>query len=62
MIMNCNWVYLQDGLGEGLDLIIIIIENIFLGVIIILEGIIVMNKDFGVGYQYDIIMEGVVFW
>ncbi|WP_052456577.1 GW dipeptide domain-containing protein [Phaeodactylibacter xiamenensis] len=60
MIMNRNWVHLQDGSGEGLDLTITTTENIPLGAIITLEGTIAMNKDFGAGYQYDIIMEGAV--
>jgi hypothetical protein len=60
MIMNRNWIHLEDGSGEGLDLTITTTENIPLGAIVTLEGTIALNKDFGAGYQYDIIMEGAV--
>lgn len=59
MIMNRNWVHLQDGSmnDEELDLTITTTENIPLGAIVALEGKITLNKDFGAGYKYEIIME-----
>ena len=60
MIMNRNWLHLQDGSGEDLDLTITTTENIPLGHVVTLEGTIALNKDFGAGYRYDIIMEGAV--
>lgn len=61
MIMGRNWIHLQDGSGKNLDLTITTMENIPLGAIITLEGTIALNKDFGAGYKYDVIMEGAVF-
>lgn len=59
MIMNRNWVHLQDGSLENSeqDLTITTTENIPLGAVVAVEGIITLNKDFGAGYRYDIIME-----
>lgn len=58
MIMGRNWVHLQDGSGENLDLTITSNANIPLGHVVTLEGTIALDKDFGAGYRYDIIMEG----
>lgn len=59
MIMNRNWVHLQDGsiADTESDLTITTTENIPLGAVVAVEGIISLNKDFGAGYRYDIIME-----
>jgi hypothetical protein len=60
MIMNRNWIHLQDGTGEKLDLTVTTTENIPLGAVVTLKGTIALDKDFGAGYRYDIIMEGAV--
>lgn len=60
MIMNRNWVHIQDGSGDELDLTITTTENIPLGAVVTLEGTIALDKDFGAGYRYDVIMEGAV--
>lgn len=60
MIMGRNWAHIQDSSGEDFDLTITSSENIPLGHVITLEGTIALDKDFGAGYRYDIIMEGAV--
>lgn len=60
MIMNRNWIHIQDGSGDELDLTITTTENIPLGAVVTLEGTIALDKDFGAGYRYDVIMEGAV--
>jgi hypothetical protein len=60
MIMNRNWLHIQDGSGEELDLTVTTSENVPLGAVVTLEGTIALDKDFGAGYRYDIIMEGAV--
>ncbi len=57
MIMGRNWVHIQDGSGEGLDLTITTMENVQLNEVVTFEGVIALNKDFGAGYKYDIILE-----
>lgn len=59
-IMGKNWIHIQDGTkkdGKPCDLTITTNENIPLGVNVAFEGKIVLNKDFGAGYKYEIIME-----
>ncbi len=58
MIMNRNWLHLQDGSGKGLDLTVTTTETVPLGAVVSLEGTIAVDRDFGAGYRYDIIMEG----
>jgi hypothetical protein len=60
MIMGKNWVHLQDGSANNYDLTITTAEVIPVGVLISLEGTISLNKDFGAGYRYDVIMEDAV--
>jgi hypothetical protein len=58
MIMNRNWIHLRDGsTGEDVDLTLTTTDNVQLGAIAAFEGIIALNKDFGAGYMYEIIME-----
>lgn len=57
-IMNYNWVHIQDGTSfEGSnDFVLTTNEVVQVGDQIIFEGIIILNKDFGAGYKYDVIM------
>ena len=58
-IMNKNWVHLQDGTeasGEY-DLVITTNDSIKEGDVATFEGKIALNKDFGYGYKYDVLME-----
>lgn len=59
-IMNRNWLHIQDGSEEGLDLTVTTDEVVPLGSVVSLEGVISLDKDFGAGYRYDIIMESAV--
>lgn len=58
-IMGKNWIHFQDGTEfEGAyDLMITTQDYVAVGDVIVLEGIITLNKDFGAGYFYKIIME-----
>ena len=58
-IMGKNWVHLQDGTGseEKYDLTITTQDKLEIGSIATFEGKIALEKDFGAGYAYDIIME-----
>ncbi|MHC4227683.1 MAG: GW dipeptide domain-containing protein [Planctomycetota bacterium] len=58
-IMGRDWVHLQDGTrGSGkFDLTITTKEQVNVGDVVTFEGKISLNKDFGAGYAYDVLME-----
>ena len=60
MIMDRNWIHIQDGSGDGLDLTVTTTENVPIDAVVSFEGVISLNKDFGAGYRYDIIMENAI--
>ena len=57
MIMDRNWIHIQDGSGDGLDLTITTAAIVAVGDVVSFKGVIGLNKDFGAGYRYDVIME-----
>ncbi|PHQ55232.1 MAG: hypothetical protein COC16_05595 [Lutibacter sp.] len=58
-IMDKNWVHISDGTQfDGIKrLTITTLEMVNVGDIVTFEGPIILNKDFGQGYVYDILME-----
>ncbi|MFC1729702.1 hypothetical protein ACFL6I_05140 [candidate division KSB1 bacterium] len=58
-IMDRNWVHIQDGTrdGENFDLTITTNEMAEVGEMLTFEGNITLNKDFGSGYTYTMVME-----
>jgi hypothetical protein len=58
-IMERNWIHIQDGTDfEGkYDLTLTSQESFEVGQVVTLEGIVALNRDFGYGYSYDIILE-----
>jgi predicted RNA-binding protein len=58
-IMGKNWVHLQDGTEAGgqYDLVITTMDQVKPGDVVTFEGKISLNKDFGYGYKYDVLME-----
>lgn len=58
-IMGKNWVHLQDGTGEPGkdDLLVTTQDEVAVGDVVIFEGTITLDKDFGSGYAYEILME-----
>ena len=61
-IMNKNWVHLQDGTDhEGkFDLTVTTAGVASVGEVVTFEGKIALDKDFGFGYFYDVLMEDAV--
>ncbi len=59
-IMSKNWIHLQDGTQEAgkYDLTITSADSVKVGETVIFQGVISLNKDFGAGYTYEVIMEG----
>lgn len=58
-VMGKNWIHIQDGTkdGENFDLTITTLDKAALDEVVTFEGTISLNKDFGYGYSYDLIME-----
>ena len=59
-IMNRNWFHIQDGTADGnkFDLTVTSLEkDVKVGDVITFEGKIALNKDFGYGYYYEVLME-----
>ncbi len=58
-IMGRNWVHIQDGTrDEGeYDLTVTTQDEVKVGDVAVFQGTITLNKDFGAGYFYDVIME-----
>lgn len=58
-IMGKNWIHLQDGTSSNgeYDLTATTSDEVSVGDVITIEGIITLDKDFGSGYFYKIIME-----
>ncbi len=61
-IMYKNWIHLQDGtdLNGKYDLVITSPSEVKVGDIVILEGLVSVNKDFGYGYAFDIMIENAI--
>ncbi len=58
-IMGRNWVHIQDGSAgdKPYDLTVTTSADIPVGAVVTLRGTIVLDRDFGSGYRYDVIME-----
>lgn len=58
-IMGKNWIHLQDGTEYNgkYDLTVTTMDEVHPGEIVTLEGKISLNRDFGYGYRYDVLME-----
>ena len=58
-IMERNWIHLQDGTDfEGkYDLTITSQDRFEVGQVVTLEGILALNRDFGYGYNYAVLLE-----
>ena len=59
-ILGMNWLHIQDGTGEpGSNDITVTSKTGFAppGTIVVVEGTLALEKDFGAGYAYDVIVE-----
>ncbi len=58
-IMGKNWIHIQDGTEYSgkFDLTVTTAIEATLGETIMLEGKIALNKDFGYGYSYEVLLE-----
>lgn len=58
-IMGTNWIHIQDGTGsdETHDLLVTSNQSVKVGSIVIAEGKVIKDKDFGSGYSYNVLLE-----
>jgi len=58
-VMGKNWVHIQDGTnsGDNFDLAITTPAVVNNGDVVTFEGVVSLDKDFGYGYAYDILVE-----
>ena len=57
-IMGSNWAHIQDGSGEEkYDLTVTTSETVKVGEVVTFEGTVSLNKDFGAGYKYEVLIE-----
>jgi len=58
-VMGKNWIHIQDGSGDSgnFDLAVTTLDGMKMDDVVTFEGVITLNKDFGAGYFYEIIME-----
>jgi hypothetical protein len=60
-VMGRNWVHLQDGSGDAgkgtNDLTVTTMDEVAVGDVVTIAGVVAVDKDFGAGYRYPIIVE-----
>jgi hypothetical protein len=60
-IMGRNWIHLQDGTGDAAagtnDITVTSAGTTAVGDIILIQGTVAVDKDFGAGYRYTVIVE-----
>lgn len=58
-ILGKNWAHIQDGTEDAgkFDLTITTNDVVAVGDIVVFEGKVGLNKDFGAGYTYEVIVE-----
>jgi hypothetical protein len=58
-IMKRNWIHIQDGTGteKDFDLVITSDDEVSVGDVIIAEGKVSVDKDFGAGYFFPVLIE-----
>jgi hypothetical protein len=61
-ILGRNWLHLQDGSGAGSagthDLTVTTDATVQVGDVVTATGTLVLDKDFGAGYAYEVLLEG----
>jgi len=59
-VMGTNWIHIQDGTGEGpsSDLAVTTDASPQVGDVVLVQGPVSVDKDFGAGYRYTLIVEG----
>jgi hypothetical protein len=60
-IMGKNWLHIQDGTGDATagtnDLTVTTAADAQVGDTVLVTGMVTLDKDFGYGYKYNVIVE-----
>lgn len=56
-IMGRNWIHIKDGSMDDYDLVITSDHFVKEGSMVTIKAKVTLNKDFGAGYKYDLILE-----
>lgn len=57
-IMGRNWIHLKDGSQDDFDLVVTSDQMVDVGAVVTMTGVVGLDRDFGAGYRYSIIVEG----
>jgi membrane protein implicated in regulation of membrane protease activity len=64
-IMGKNWIHLRDGSGSpekgDFDLTVTSTEAVAVGDVVLVKGTVQLDRDFGSGYSYPVLVEGAAF-
>jgi hypothetical protein len=62
-VMKKNWVHLRDGTGSEADndVLVTTSEQAKIGDVVTVKGVVRVDKDFGAGYSYKVLIEDAVF-
>ena len=55
-VMKHNWIHIVDGSGNN-DLTVITDQKAAINQIIVIEGTVLLDKDFGYGYRYELLID-----
>lgn len=56
-ILGRNWLHLKDGTADGQDLVVTSSDAVDPGSEITVRAIVQLNRDFGAGYSYEVLLE-----
>jgi len=56
-IMDRNWIHIKDGSQDDFDMVITSDTYVSEGTVITMKALVSLDKDFGAGYTYDLILE-----
>lgn len=57
-IMGRNWIHVKEGGKSGQELVITTNDMVAEGQSVTMIGTVTVDKDFGAGYRYDVLLEG----
>jgi hypothetical protein len=60
-VMGKNWVHVRDGSGSGADgtddVLVTTKDNVNIGDVVLVKGVVHIDKDLGSGYSYKVLVE-----